>query len=189
MRFIMAHALRRGHGVVRVEERWKARLPEVVVFSTELFHVLYLSACLQGQHVTVLETIGLSLFDSISSMDSVRYLLRRPSVSLLANQTVQLGPTQHSLRAILPLGAASNLRSRSFMRLPTIHSASSFRASSRRRSSTVSISTSRRLSMALTASTSNFKLAKRSSSGSSIISASRFPRLRSASLLSLLSAR
>ncbi|KAE9335441.1 hypothetical protein PF008_g13488 [Phytophthora fragariae] len=103
MRFIMAYALRRGKGGVNDEERWRARLPEVVVFSTELFHVLYLTACLQGQHVTVGATIVLSLFDATGSVISIRRLLQRRKMVLVRKPLSQSrresgGPAFHSLR-------------------------------------------------------------------------------------------
>jgi hypothetical protein len=166
MRFAMAYVLRHGRGSSSVTERWRARLPEVVVFTTELFHVLYLTACLQGQHVTIWATIGLSLFDASGSMISVRYLLQRPSVALTSRPVaLNAGPSQRSLRAIVPLSATHFYSSR---KLPTIESATSFRLSSRRRSSTASLSTSRRLSVAFASSAANLKLAKRCSSGSSM---------------------
>ncbi|KAL4151195.1 hypothetical protein PRNP1_008144 [Phytophthora ramorum] len=74
MRLVMVYALRRGKGGMAIAQRWRARLPEVVVFSTELFHVLYLTACLQGDHVTIWATIGLSLFDASGSMLEINEL-------------------------------------------------------------------------------------------------------------------
>ncbi|GMF31525.1 unnamed protein product [Phytophthora fragariaefolia] len=105
MRVMMAFALRRGSGGVSVDERWRARLPEVVVFSTELFHVLYLTSSLQGHHGTVWGTIGLSLFDSIGSMINVRYLIRRPTVVLVSRSAGSSSSTQDSgsLNVVLPV--------------------------------------------------------------------------------------
>ncbi|KAJ8558735.1 hypothetical protein ON010_g8714 [Phytophthora cinnamomi] len=103
MRFIMAYALRRGKGGVSDEERWRTRLPEVVVFSTELFRVLYLTACLQSQNVTTGATIGLSLFDATGLVISVRRLLQRCKMVLVRKPVSQSrresgGPAYHSLR-------------------------------------------------------------------------------------------
>jgi len=83
MRYSMAYALRHSNRGASVDERWRARLPEVVVFSTELFHVLYLTTCLQSQHVTVWATIGISLFDASSSVVSLHQLLKRPKMMLV----------------------------------------------------------------------------------------------------------
>ncbi|KAK1929966.1 hypothetical protein P3T76_014463 [Phytophthora citrophthora] len=182
----MAYVLQRGKGGVSDEERWKARLPEVVVFSIELFHILYLTACLQGQQITVWATVGVALFDATGSVMSVRRLLRRSKMEMIvgqSNNSHQSGgpvvgllddvnqppqslkafnsspvlPTFPSMRSVVPASVS---------KLLTIDSVTSARFSNRRRSSIMSFSATRRLSMTVET-IANLKLAKRSSSRTS----------------------
>ncbi|KAL3657940.1 hypothetical protein V7S43_017145 [Phytophthora oleae] len=86
----------------------RSRLPEFVVFTTDLFHLVYLMTCLQGPQISVWTAAILVVADILTSGFRVYRLLNRPSIVLI------LGPperrrssTRRSLSAVMPIPGPS----------------------------------------------------------------------------------
>ncbi|KAE9343519.1 hypothetical protein PF008_g9651 [Phytophthora fragariae] len=83
--------------------RLQSRLPELVAFSTEIFHLVYLMTCLQGPHIPVWAATTLVLIDVLTSAFSVHRIIRRPAMTLILGPPKRSSvPGRRSLSAVVP---------------------------------------------------------------------------------------
>ncbi|KAL4095076.1 hypothetical protein PRIC1_008454 [Phytophthora ramorum] len=80
--------------------RLRARLPERVVFTTDLFHLVYLMTCLQGPHISLWTAASLVSIDILNSAFGVYRLVHRPSIVLILRSFLS---ARSSLSAVVPL--------------------------------------------------------------------------------------
>ncbi|KAE9011913.1 hypothetical protein PF005_g10386 [Phytophthora fragariae] len=84
--------------------RLQSRLPELVAFSTEIFHLVYLMTCLQGPHIPVWAATTLVLIDVLTSAFSVHRIIRRPAMTLILGPPKRSSvPGRRSLSAVVPV--------------------------------------------------------------------------------------
>ncbi|KAK1929967.1 hypothetical protein P3T76_014464 [Phytophthora citrophthora] len=82
----------------------RSRLPEFVVFTTDLFHLVYLMTCLQGPQISVWTAAILVVADILTSGFRVYRLLHRPlMVLILGPPERRRSSTRRSLSAVMPI--------------------------------------------------------------------------------------
>ncbi|ETN15399.1 hypothetical protein PPTG_06673 [Phytophthora nicotianae INRA-310] len=80
-----------------------ARLPERVVFTANLFHLVYLMTCLQGARMSIWTIGTLVSIDTFTSVLSVKRLIRRPAVVLICTLPKEGMAIKQSRAAVVPL--------------------------------------------------------------------------------------